>query len=124
MEATLEAYIDDHRVFSSSRNWLHPIFDLEQVLEAVEYDTSELEVYDRVVGLAAAFLFINLRIKHLYAGVLSTPAQKVLDAYNIAYNYHEMVDRIECKTEGMLLEVDDVEEGVKLLREYVGNDEY
>ena len=119
MESTLEAYVEDHRIFSSDRNWLYPIFDLERVLDVTEYERSDLEVYDKVVGRAAAFLFIDMRIKHLYAGVLSVPARDILDSHNLLYDYNEIVERVECKTEEMLLDVSDLKQGLSILREYV-----
>jgi len=119
MDSTLEAYIEDKRIFSSNRNWLHPIFDLEQLLEAMEYDRSTIEVYDRVVGRAAAFLFVNLGVKHVYADMLSKPGMDALESFGLPFDYNELVDRIECRTEEMLLDITDLKSGIATLREHV-----
>ena len=49
---------------------------------------------DRVVGKAAAFLYVLLEIEELYVGILSRPAADVLRRYGIAVHCDTLTDMI------------------------------
>lgn len=49
---------------------------------------------DKVVGRAAAFLYVLLGVKALYAAVLSEPAAEVLRAHGISFSYGRLAARI------------------------------
>ena len=49
---------------------------------------------DRVVGKAAAMLFVLLRVKSVYAGVITGPAKAVLEAQGIECVYGTLVERL------------------------------
>ncbi len=51
-------------------------------------------VADKVVGKAAAFLFVVGKVKQLHAVVLSVPAKMVLERYGIEFTYDELTDKI------------------------------
>ena len=53
---------------------------------------------DKVVGKAAAMLYCLLKVKAVYAGVLSKPALEVLDRHGVAASYETLVDAIENRT--------------------------
>ena len=53
---------------------------------------------DKVVGRAAAFLYVLLGVKALYAAVLSKPAAEVLSAHGITFCYGELTERIVNRT--------------------------
>lgn len=53
---------------------------------------------DKVVGKAAAMLYCLLKVKAVYAGVLSKPALEVLDCYGVSVEYNKLVDAIENRT--------------------------
>lgn len=53
---------------------------------------------DKVVGKAAAMLYCLLKVKAIYAGVLSQPAKEVLDRHGVAVEYSKIVDAIENRT--------------------------
>ena len=53
---------------------------------------------DKVVGRAAAFLYVLLGVKALYAGVLSRPAEEALRAHGIAVSYGQLTERIVNRT--------------------------
>ncbi|MBE6546215.1 MAG: DUF1893 domain-containing protein [Ruminococcaceae bacterium] len=50
---------------------------------------------DRVVGRAAAFLYVLLGVEEVYAGVLSRPALAVLRRYGIVAEYGTLTDVIQ-----------------------------
>lgn len=53
---------------------------------------------DKVVGKAAAFLYVLLGAKELYADVLSRPAFAVLQQYDIIVTYGQLTDAIRNRT--------------------------
>ena len=53
---------------------------------------------DKVVGKAAAFLYVLLGAKELYADVVSRPALAVLEQYGIKVSYGELTDAIRNRT--------------------------
>lgn len=79
---------------------------------------------DKVVGKAAAMLFIKAGIKEIYAGTLSKSAKALLDSHDISYYYTELTERIVnrdktglCPMESTVSDTDDIENGVKLIFE-------
>lgn len=57
-------------------------------------DIKEGFVADKVVGRAAAFLYVLLEVKALYVGVISKPALEVCNRYGIKVEYGELVESI------------------------------
>ena len=53
---------------------------------------------DKIVGKAAAFLFVRAGINSVYAEVLSRDGKAVLDAYGIPVEYETLSDRIINRT--------------------------
>ena len=53
---------------------------------------------DKVVGRAAAFLYVLLGVKEIYAEVLSESAISVLDRYGIEWSYGKLVKNILNRT--------------------------
>ncbi|OPZ27222.1 MAG: hypothetical protein BWZ02_01731 [Lentisphaerae bacterium ADurb.BinA184] len=112
---TLEAYRRRTVVFSSAGKWLYPLFELEAFLRKTRTPRASLCVHDKVIGKAAALLLARLGIRRVLADVLSQSGRQVLDAHGIRYRAGEVVERISCQTEEMLLEVSDVEEAHRLV---------
>lgn len=52
-------------------------------------------VADKVVGKAAAFLYVLMKVKEIHATVLSKPAYDVLCSNDIIVTYNEMVPAIK-----------------------------
>ncbi len=53
---------------------------------------------DRIVGKAAALLYVYLGVHFVYGHVLSREAQKYFERYHILYEYEFLVDMIVNKT--------------------------
>ena len=68
------------------------------LLDRLGGDWQGFSAADKVVGRAAAFLYVLLGVKALYAGVLSRPAEEVLRAHGIAVSYGQMTERIVNRT--------------------------
>ena len=78
---------------------------------------------DKVVGRAAAFLYVLLGVKEIYADILSESAIDVLDTHQIHYSYQTMVKNILnrrgddlCPMEKIALKHSDPEEAYEALK--------
>ena len=77
---------------------------------------------DKIVGKAAAMLFIRSKIAYLYAHTLSEAGKAILDQYQIPYSYHELAKVIinrdgtdMCPMEKTVLNIDDLDEAYEAL---------
>lgn len=77
---------------------------------------------DKVIGKAAAFLYVLLNVESLYAKVISKHALEVLNIHNIPIKYDEVVDAIRnrdntgfCPMETAVLKVSEPKEAHKLV---------
>ena len=84
-----------------------------------EKDVSAFVAADRVVGKAAAYLYVLLKIKAVYAEIVSKPAQEVLARYGIPLEYGTLVDAIQnrakdgfCPMERAVWEIDSPEQAL------------
>ncbi len=57
-------------------------------------DFSGFSAADKVVGKGAAFLYILLDVKEVYAGIISKPALSILNLYGIKVEYNILVEHI------------------------------
>ncbi len=78
---------------------------------------------DKVVGKGAAFLYVLLGVRELYAKVVSTPAKKVLTDNGIKVYFDTEVAQIRnrtntgyCPIESAVLEINDPKEADKVIR--------
>ncbi len=77
---------------------------------------------DRVVGKAAAMLFIKAGVRTVYAQVLSKSAEALFKAHAVDYSFDVLTERIRnrdntgiCPMEETVAECDDIELGFKLI---------
>ncbi len=78
-----ETYTDTRRGVAPLLSWLDEGLDLSGFAAA-----------DRVVGKAAAFLYLRLGVTAVYGGVMSTPAYDLLTAHGIDTTYGQLVPAI------------------------------
>ena len=99
-------------LFSSSKKWLHPLFDLESFLaqNKQSFASEELLLRDRVIGRAAAFLITRLGIKNLETDLLSRLAIPLFEKESVKFSAVKTVDDIDCMTENLLKTLKDPEE--------------
>jgi hypothetical protein len=93
--------------------WLNSRADFHQYVAA-----------DRVVGKAAAFLYVLLGIRAVYAEIVSIPAAQVLNRYGIPLFYDTQVNAIRnrtqdgfCPMESAVWEIDDPQQAKKAIEE-------
>jgi Domain of unknown function (DUF1893) len=107
-------------IFTSNGKWLHPLFELEDYLAEHAFQPAKLLLEDKIIGKAAALLIHRLGFRTVRAGVLSRLGETVLQRYEIAYSYEQLVDRIHCQTEELLATVEDSEEAYRLVKVRAG----
>ena len=78
---------------------------------------------DKVVGKAAAYLYVQMQLAAVHAGVISQPALDVLLRYDIAVTYDALVPAIRnragtgfCPMETAVLHTDHPQEAEQILR--------
>ena len=102
--------IKDNFCFTSNQRGVKPLLELMES----NADVSGGVAADKVVGKAAAFLYVLLGIKELYADVISELALDVLQKNEISVTYGALVPMIKsrdgkgfCPMEQATLTVDD-----------------
>ncbi len=119
-EVTLRVYHEEREVFSSVGKWLYPLFELERFLVTSSYRPESLRVEDKIVGKAAALLLVRFGIRQVKAGVLSKLGREVLAAHQVMYSAEEIVERIDCRTEALLVDVEDPDQAYRIVRARAG----
>ena len=114
-EITFEVFENQRIIFQSNQKWLYPIFDFEDFLKAHPYDHSTLNVHDKVVGKAAALLMIKLGVGLVHGEMMSKLADEVFGKAGMKHTYAVLVERIDCQTEEILLNIDDVNIAYEIL---------
>lgn len=82
--------LNNDEIYTSRDRGVKPLLDW--------YGTVDLKgasAADKVVGKAAAFLYVLLDIKEIYADVISEPAYKILLDYNINVFFDKKVKAIQ-----------------------------
>ena len=119
-ETTLTVFRNGTPIFTSYGKWLHPLFELEAYLADHAFEPDQLILQDKIIGKAAALLIHRLGFRTVKAGILSRLGKAVLQRYEIAYSYEQLVDRIHCQTEELLSTVEDPEEAYQLVKVRAG----
>ena len=107
------------QVISSMERGVKPLLEFLDDEESYEgYCAS-----DKVVGKAAAMIYVALQISELYTGVISRAAHEVLKKHNITVYYDEEVDIILrrdkqdiCPMEKTTRDIDDIDEAIYAIR--------
>lgn len=88
-----------------------------------ETDLSGFSAADKVVGKAAAFLYVLLNVREIYADVISTHALSVLEEHQIPVVYGTLTDKIKnragtgfCPMETAVLDEENPENALKKIR--------
>jgi len=119
-------------LFSSSKKWLHPLFELEEFLAkhavsgsaggcSFEFDgglkasASEFILRDRVIGRAAAFFVVRMGIPSVKTDLVSRRALPLLKEHTVAVDGLRTVDAVNCMTEDLLKDISDADQAYSLL---------
>ena len=102
-------------VFSSKGKWLYPLFELEQFLISSSLDPKKAELHDKIVGRAAALLIIRMGIGVVHAEILSKLGEEILIKNNTKYMFDRRVEKIICRTEKILCNINNPDEAHEIL---------
>ncbi len=109
-------------VFHSTERGVKPLLSC---LESGQ-DFSGCVAADKVIGKAAAFLYVLLKADAVYANIISGPAKKVLLQYDIEVSYDQEVEAIRnrtntgyCPMETAVWDIDNPEEALVAIRKKI-----
>lgn len=113
------AILKGDKTFLSEKRGIAPLMELYDSGE----DYSGCVAADRLVGKAAAFIYVMLGAKEIYARVLSKAAVVVLNEHGIKYSYDIMADFIHnrqgdgiCPMEKTVAEINDPSAAIAALK--------
>jgi len=89
---TLRVYKDDRLIFSSQKERLLPLLEYMDTCVPYEHDVT---IFDRVVGNAAALLFMLVNCKEVFSPLASDIAVATLDTRGIRYHFMDTVPCIQ-----------------------------
>ncbi len=111
---------ENERVISSCERGVKPLLGL---LDSGT-DVKGRSAADKVVGKAAAFLYVLLGVSELYADIISIPALEILNRYNIHTEYGKAVGGIRnrtntgfCPMETAVMDIDEPYDALKAVKE-------
>jgi len=116
---SLELFHHGRSLFVSHGKWLHPLFELEQVLSRLDVPREELHLFDKVTGRAGSLLIVRLGIRSVKTELLSELGREVFEMYGVRFESSVMTPRILCQTEELLENVTHPEEAHRLVRERI-----
>ncbi len=114
-DISLKVLLNGKVIFQSDEHWLLPLFDLEDHLREHPVNMALTEVHDKVIGKAAALLILRLGAGSVHGEVMSELADAVLRQAGISHTFNQMVKRIDCQTEELLLAIDDMDAAYEIL---------
>ncbi len=104
---------------TSSERGIKPLMNL--YLDSGSY--AEFSAADRVIGKAAAFMYVLLGISEVYAEVISERALEVFERYSINIDYGKCVPAIEnrtktgfCPMESAVWDIDEPKDALAAIR--------
>lgn len=75
----------------------------------------QAHIHDKVVGKAAALLMVRLGVGRVHGVLMSDLTSQIFETWEIPYSFDQRVERIDCQTEAILLEIFDLEIAYKIL---------
>jgi len=107
------------KTYTATKRGVQPLLDL---LDG-DIDVSGCSAADKVVGRAAAFLYVMLKVSKIHAGVISKSALKLLEECGIYVEYDQLVEAIFnrdntgfCPMESAVMGIDDAETALSAIR--------
>ena len=111
--------LKDGEVYSSCLHGIKPI--MSKIIVSNDY-FKDYVIIDRVIGRSVAILLIRSGVKAVHAVILSEPAKRLFEDYQIKYSYDELVPYITnhskdgiCSMEASVLDVNDLDSGFQIL---------
>jgi len=115
--------VSNGEVFTSQERGVKPLLHL---LTEKKGFLKGASVADKVIGKAAVLLMVLGEIKEVHTLIISEPAIKVFEKYNIPCFYDKKVDRIVnrtgdglCPMETLCLDVDEPQEAFQKITDFI-----
>lgn len=109
----------DEQIYTSTKSGVKPLLEL---LDSFE-NFNGFSAADKIVGKAAAMLYVLLGVKEVYAEFMSKAAEEILAKYKIACECDELTENIInrngdgiCPMEQAVQEIDDPALGAKAIK--------
>jgi len=93
---TLQVYKGDRLIFRSNKDRLLPL--LEYIDRFAPYN-QEVDIYDKIMGNAAALLSVKAACRKVYSPLGSELAIKTLSNYDVEYHLTEIVPHIQNRSQ-------------------------
>ncbi len=119
-KTSLAVTYNNETIFTSTGNWLHPLFELEDFFKKHDYPREKCIIFDKIIGKAAAMLMVRLGLRQVYAGIISSLAEEVFSRFGVSYSAGMFIERIQCATEESLKNIDDPNEALLILKRRAG----
>lgn len=105
-------------VVTSRKSGISPMLDfLADGIDLVDYSAA-----DKIIGRAAAMLFVLAGVREVYGEVVSRAALPIFEKYGVEYSYGTLVERIInrrgdglCPMEAAVADIDDPKSGAEAL---------
>ena len=114
---------DGQAYMTSFEKGVAPLYNL--IKSADKLPQGNIEIADKIIGRAVAFLAIYLNASYIYTNVISETALDVLKNYDIEIEYNEVVPYIfnrnrdgQCPMEKALENISDSEDAFKIIDEF------
>ena len=106
----------EHRIlYSNMERGLKPLLEVDNFINKYIQNKEGLEIYDKVVGKAAAVIIYNIGFQNVHAGVISQVAKDFLESKGIRVSFKKLVEKINDKTENLIESLENPEEIYKYL---------
>lgn len=117
---TLNIFNGNELIFTSRGNWINPLFEADEFFKSSTIKYDNLMAHDTAGGKAAAALMIRFNIKRVRFNLVSDYAANMLKKHNVELLYDKKVDKLQCMTEDLLKDINDIDEIYSFLRVKAG----
>ncbi|AAX17757.1 hypothetical protein BT0429 [Borrelia turicatae 91E135] len=115
LNPTLKLFKEHRILYSNMERGLKPLLEVDNFINKYIQNKEGLEIYDKVVGKAAAVIIYNIGLQNVQAGVISQPAKDFLESRGIRVTFKRLVEKINDKTENLIESLENPEEVYKYL---------
>ncbi|WP_082020242.1 DUF1893 domain-containing protein, partial [Borrelia crocidurae] len=115
LNPTLRLFKEHRILYSNMERGLKPLLEVDNFINKYIQNKEGLEIYDKIVGKAAAVIIYNIGLQNVQAGVISQPAKDFLESRGIRVSFKKLVERINDKTENLIESLENPEEVYKYL---------
>lgn len=102
LNPTLRLFKEHRILYSNMERGLKPLLEVDNFINKYIQNKEGLEIYDKVVGKAAAVIIYNIGLQNVQAGVISQPAKDFLESRGIRVSFKRLVEKINDKTENLI----------------------